>query len=149
MSAIALASVLLTAGSLLAQVAIDGKPVVWHPLTLTFQGPEAAETDRSPNPFLDIRLQVTFSGPSGEQFNVPGFFDGDGNGGPKGRAWRVRFAPNAAGTWKYAARFRTGANIAIDLDPNAGQPLALGEMSGTFDVAPRDSAAPGFLKWGR
>src|SRR5437762_13716085 len=97
MSGIAWASILLAASTLSGQAALEGRPAVWHPMTLTFQGPRAAETDTSPNPFLDIRLQVAFSGPANELAVVPGFFDGDGQGGPTGSAWRVRFTPNAPG----------------------------------------------------
>jgi hypothetical protein len=47
-----------------------------------FRGPAASETDDQPNPFLDYRLQVAFTGPSGQQsgqqYNVAGYFDGDG-----------------------------------------------------------------------
>ena len=146
---IAFASILLAASTLSAQVDLEGRPVVWHPITLTFVGPEASEVDRSPNPFMDIRLQVVFMGPSDQRFNVPGFFDGDGQGGSKGRAWRVRFAPNADGTWRYEAHFRAGNSVAIQLEPDAGQPLALADLSGSFVVSPRDPEAPGFLKWGR
>jgi len=128
---------------------VDGPLVVWHPIRLTFEGPEAAETDSAPNPFMDIRLQVTFTGPQNKSFVVPGYFDGDGKGAPKGRTWRAFFAPDASGEWRYEASFRTGDRVAIDLDPQAGKPLALPNLIGSFEVAPRNPEAAGFLKWGR
>ena len=138
----------LAAGVLFAEATIDGTLAVWHPIRLTFEGPEAAETDNSPNPFLDVRLQVTFTGPANQRLVVPGFFDGDGIGGPKGRVWRAYFAPDAPGTWKYETSFRIGADVAIELGPQAGKVLAI-PLTGSFDVAPRNPDAPGFLKWGR
>lgn len=121
---------------------------VWHPTAITFEGPEASERQNDPNPFLDMRLQVQFTSPSGKEIWVPGFFDGDGRGGPKGTAWKVRFSPNEPGTWKYQARFRRGKEVAIDLDPEAGEAIELPHLSGTLEVSPRDHHAPGFLKWG-
>ena len=94
---------------------VDGRRVVWHPITITFEGPQAAETDDAPNPFLDLRLQVVFTGPDNQLFVVPGFFDGDGKGGSSGKAWRVRFTPNVAGKWRYEASFPTVLN-----DPASG-----------------------------
>jgi hypothetical protein len=143
-----LASLLLTAGAASAQVVVEGEPIVWYPITLTMPGPQAAETNTSPNPFLDFRLQATFVGPSGERLSVPGFFDGDGQGGPQGNVWRVRFTPAAAGRWQYTASFRQGAGVAIQLEPEAGAAWTSPPLTGTIDVAPRDPQAPGFLKWG-
>jgi hypothetical protein len=143
------ASLLLATGSVSGQTAVEGQLAVWHPVTLTFQGPDAAETDNSPNPFFDVRLQVVFLGPSKQRFVVPGFFDGDGRGGPKGRVWRVRFSPETPGTWRYEAAFRTGPGVAIQVEAVAGQSLALPDLAGSFVVSPRDADAPGFLKWGR
>jgi hypothetical protein len=130
-------------------VAVDGALRVWHPLSLTFQGPGARETDDAPNPFLDYRLQVRFTGPDGRVLDVPGFFDGDGKGGGSGTCWRVRFTPDRPGDWRYRASFRTGPRVAIDLAPEAGRPVAFDGASGTLAVAARDPAAPGFLRWGR
>lgn len=93
MNLFAFVSVLMAGIVVSQRVAIEGHPAVWHPVTLTFQGPEASETDCSPNPFLDIRLQVVFTGPSGQRLKVCGFFDGDGVGGPKGRACASGFPP--------------------------------------------------------
>jgi hypothetical protein len=129
---------------------VSGELKKWHALTLDFAGPSASETDASPNnPFLDYRLQVTFTGPSGQSYSVPGFFDGDGNGGETGNVWRVRFSPDQAGTWRYQASFRKGPNVAVDLGSTAGTPTGFDGASGTFDVVERDATAPGFLKWGR
>ncbi|MBX9790346.1 MAG: DUF5060 domain-containing protein [Pirellulales bacterium] len=128
---------------------IDGRLTTWHPLTLSFVGPAAAETDDDPNPFLDIRLQVTFTRPGHEPLFVPGCFDGDGAGGPRGNVWRVRFTPDAPGAWQYTAEFRRGPLVAIDLAADAGEPLAEFAAGGSFEIAPRDLDAPGFLKWGR
>jgi len=132
-----------------AGATIEGALKAWHPTTLTFQGPEASESDDVPNPFLDDRLQVRFRSPDGREYDVPGFFDGDGRGGGKGNRWRVRFAPDRAGEWSYRASFRTGPRIAVDPTPDAGAPTSFDGASGTFAVADRDPSAPGFLRWGR
>lgn len=136
-------------GEVSSAATVDGQAVVWHPLTFTFAGPEASEADDEPNPFLDFRLQVTFHGPGDRQYVVQGYFDGDGKGGGKGRAWRVRFAPDVPGTWRFEATLRHGRQLAVELAPDAGEPFDLAGSTGTFDVAERDSRAPGFLKWGR
>lgn len=128
---------------------IDGELVKWHPVTVSFTGPLADETDDSPNPFLDYRLVVTFTGPSGKAYSVPGFFDGDGLGGGFGNIWRVRFAPDEAGIWDFQASFRAGNDIAVDLSPEPGAPVAFDGEADSFVVAPLDGSAPGFLKWGR
>src|SRR5215208_5607802 len=120
----------------------------WHPVTVSFNGPPATETNSSPNPFLDYRLQVSFTSPSGKSFEVPGFYDGDGNGGSSGSVWKVRFNPDESGTWGYKASFRQGTNVAIDTSATAGSPTSFDGASGTFDISPRDSAAPGFLSQG-
>lgn len=132
-----------------AAVRVEGATRVWHTVTLTFDGPEAAETDSAPNPFLDYRLQVTFHAPSGKTYRVPGFFDGDGAGGVRGRAWRVRFTPDEPGAWRYEASFRRGAGVAIVLEPDAGAAADFDGASGSLTIAPRDAAAPGFARWGR
>ena len=87
------------AGRLAGRHAVSGERRAWHTLTVDFEGPPAHELDSAPNPFLDYRLQVTFPGPAGQLYDVPGFFDGDGAGGGAGRVWRVRFSPDAPGTW--------------------------------------------------
>jgi hypothetical protein len=156
------AAVLATVGTLLSSVVgplsstavgasatVAGELKKWHPITLSFAGPTSSETSTSPNPFLDRRLQITFTAPSGRTYSVPGFFDGDGNGGASGNVWRAHFSPDEAGTWSYKASFRGGTNVAVDLSPTAGTPTGFDGASGTFQVADRDPAAPGFLKWGR
>ncbi len=153
---IVVASVCLASFSAAWGQTVEGQRTAWFPLTITFAGPMASETDRDPNPFLDVRLQVEFTGPAGQTFDVPGFFDGDGHGGPRGNAWRVRFNPPTAGPWSYRATFRTGPGIAIQLERDAGRPLEVGSppapgagLSGEIEIGPRDPNAPGFLKWGR
>jgi len=127
----------------------EGALRVWHPLTLSFKGPIARETDDKPNPFLDFRLQVSFTSPDGREFDVPGFFDGDGKGDGSGACWRVRFSPDRPGNWLYRASFRTGPRVAIDLAPEAGRSVSFDGASGKLAVAARDPKAPGFLRWGR
>ena len=55
---------LMPAAGAPSDVAIEGELTVWHPLTLTFNGPSARETDNKLNPFLDYRLQVRFTSPA-------------------------------------------------------------------------------------
>ena len=132
-----------------AEGTLDGTRAVWHPLTLSFRGPAATETDDGPNPFLDYRLIVTLIGPTGHEQAIPGFFDGDGAGNGAGSCWRIRFTPDLPGGWRYRASFRSGAKIAIDPNPAAGAPCFFDGAAGAFDIAPRDPQAPGFLRWGR
>jgi hypothetical protein len=58
------------------------------------------------NPFRDASLVGEFTSPSGRQAMVEGFYDPDGTsdsrGGP-GR-WRLRFAPDEEGEWRYRLR---------------------------------------------
>ncbi|MEX2123341.1 MAG: Ig-like domain-containing protein, partial [Woeseia sp.] len=128
---------------------VSGELRKWHPLTIDFQGPTRNELDVSPNPFLDFRLQVTFTAPRGTVYTVPGYFDGNGTGGATGSVWRVRFTPDEAGQWSYQASFRTGAAIAVNLNPTAGTAAHFDGDAGTISVADRNPNAAGFLKYGR
>jgi hypothetical protein len=128
---------------------ISGELRVWHPVTVSFNGPSFSETQDYPNPFLDYRLQLTFTGPSGQNYLVPGYFAGDGQGGSSGDVWQAHFSPDEAGQWHYAVSFRTDTEVAISLDPGAGWPTAFDGETGTLTIEPRDPQAAGFLKYGR
>ena len=128
---------------------ITGTQQKWHPLTLSFAGPSATEADVYPNPFLDYRLNVVFTAPSGDQVLVPGFFDGDGQGNGVGNVWRVRFAPDEVGEWLYEASFVTGLNVAVSLDPNVGKETSFDGSNGRFTITAQTCADDGFLKWGQ
>lgn len=128
---------------------VSGTLAVWHPVTVGFAGPSSEETSSSPNPFLDFRLLVTFTGPSGQSYAVPGFFAGDGAGGGSGDRWMVRFAADEAGDWSYEASFRSGAEVAVSLDPGAGTAADFDGATGTFCVEIADAGAEGYRRHGR
>ncbi|NJK95408.1 MAG: DUF5060 domain-containing protein [Bacteroidales bacterium] len=158
-----------------AENTIGGEPKLWHTVTLTFDGPMVNEGDFRPNPFLDYRLEVTFT--NGDQiFKIPGFFAADGNaaetGANSGNKWRVHFVPNRIGVWNYSVSFLTGRNISISDEialvdyrkdtPDAGivknykatgkvqgMPLAPNGVKGSFTVAGTDKKAPDFRADGR
>ncbi len=136
-------------GDTILDPVVEGERKVWHPVTVSFRGPSAGETDESPKPFLDYRLQVSFTSPGGKRYDVPGFFDGDGHGGDAGDVWRVRFTPDAAGRWSFQASFRKGEQVAVSLEPDAGRPESPDGQTGQFDVKGHDPKAPGFLSKGR
>jgi Domain of unknown function (DUF5060) len=129
-----------TGGPSPAHVDLSGELEAWHRVTLTFVGPESSE-DAPDNPFLDYRLTVVFSS-GARSYVVPGFFAADGDaaesGATAGRRWRVHFAPDGPGTWRWTASFRHGPAVAVDGDPGAGEPLAFDGTSGSFDVTPTD-----------
>jgi CubicO group peptidase (beta-lactamase class C family) len=131
-------------GEAILDPVVEGQLRLWHPITVSFRGPAARETDESPNPFLDYRLVVTFSGPAGVKYSVPGFFAGDGHGGGAGNVWRAHFTPGMAGRWTFQASFRKGEQVAVSLEPDAGKPDIPNGQTGEFDVAGNDSNAPGF-----
>ena len=135
-------------------VVLDGKLEVWHRVTLTFAGPQASE-DGATNPFLDYRLSVAFTN-GVRSYLVPGFFAADGNaaetGATAGRRFRVHFAPDAPGTWRWTAFFRSGPGVATSDSPSAGKPLPPDGLTGSFEVAPsgasgRDHRAKGRLEY--
>ncbi|MCP4645023.1 MAG: DUF5060 domain-containing protein [bacterium] len=130
-------------------IGISGDLAKWAPVTIDFHGPFSEASGTDPNPFLDFRLQVGFVSPSGQTFDVPGFFAGDGNGALAGDVWQVVFSPDEIGQWRFTASFRAGTNVAVSLDPNEGEPAAFDGMAGRFLVSPHSSEAPGFYRWGR
>ena len=127
--------------------------MVWHKLTIAFNGPSTAE-DADPNPFRDYRLTVAFTHTdSGTSYRVPGFFAADGDAAnsqaTSGAIWKVHFSPDLEGEWSWTASFRTGPDIAIDLDPKAGELTSFDGASGSFRIAASDKAAPDFRAKGR
>jgi len=80
----------------------------------------------NPNPFL-VEVDVNFSGPGGQAFTIPGFYDGDGAGSLDGNIWKVRFSANVTGTWSF---------ISTSADP------ALEGYTGTFEVVATSGCQP-------
>ncbi len=120
---------------------ISGEQKKWHKITLTFEGPNASETG-TPNPFVDYRMNVTFTNGS-TSYVVPGYFSADGDAANtsagSGNKWRVHFAPDATGTWTFTVSFRSGNGVAVDDSPTAGSAVAdIDGVSGTFSVAATD-----------
>lgn len=131
------------------QAEVHGEPVAWHPVELRFHGPATHEDASDPNPFLDHRLDVTWTSPKGDQIVVPGFYAGDGEGGGTGDVWACRFAPDQGGFWNWKASFRIGSEVAIELDPSAGGSAYFDGASGVLAVLDRQDDAEGFLSMGR
>ena len=129
--------------------ALTGTGKKWEAISVAFQGPAADSADNHPNPFLDYRLQVLFTGPSGRKYNVPGFYDGDGKGGRAGNIWRVLFSPDETGRWRFEASFRKGSRVGISTDANAGEAVFFDGSKGSFSVVAQEQNAAGFLKSGR
>ncbi|MDH5439191.1 MAG: DUF4038 domain-containing protein [Candidatus Bathyarchaeota archaeon] len=77
------------------------------------------------NPFLDMELDCRFASPSGKEYLVPCFCDGE-------HRWKVRFSPNEIGVWSY----ETSTNV-------ADRSL---ESVDRFEVTEPDEPVRGFLK---
>jgi hypothetical protein len=125
---------------------VQGELKRWHRVTLTFDGPATSE-DATPNPYRNYRLSVTFThARSGKSITVPGYYAADGNAAEtsatSGNKWRAHFTPPEAGDWKYLASFRTGADVALSADPQAGAPTAFDSASGAFRIAASDKKGP-------
>ena len=121
---------------------VSGELKKWHPVTVTFDGPNATEGGM-PNPFRDYRLNVTFTRGT-RNVIVPGYYAADGNAGETGATggikWRAQFAPDEEGSWSYVASFRTGTDVAGSTDPAAGVPAGFDGASGSFTVGPTDKS---------
>jgi hypothetical protein len=133
---------------------VSGELMKWHKTTISFDGPSTSEY-ASPNPFLNYRLNVTFT-KDAKTYVVPGYYAADGNaaetGGNSGSTWRVHFVPDEAGVWNYTASFRRGNDVAISADPNAGTPTSFDGATGGFTVGAtdktgRDHRGKGMLRY--
>ena len=128
---------------------ISGELKKWHKVTLTFEGPKTSET-AEPNPFLYYRLNVAFKHQeTGKSYLVPGYYAADGDAAntsaDSGNKWRVHFAPNQVGIWKYNVSFRKGPNVAVSEGKNAGQSAGFMDgQSGSFRIGPTDKTGRDF-----
>jgi hypothetical protein len=123
LSVLALSMVLIGGQPSLSAASVEGALKVWYPVTLTFTGKPASETEAT---FRDHRLDVTFS-KGDKSLRVPGYFAADGNAAESsatnGNQWRVKFTPNEPGVWTYSVSFREGPEIAVPAvsSPTAGK----------------------------
>ena len=138
------------------EVAIAGELKQWHKVTLTLDGPFAHERDTQPNPFTDIRLNVTFTHESGApRYVVPGYFAADGNaaesGAEGGTKWRAHFSPDKAGRWTWEAQMLRGRNVAVGpVSENGAQPVApVDGKRGELTIAASDKMGRDFRAHGR
>ncbi len=127
------------------EVSVRGELKKWHAIQLDFNGPFVSETDNK-NPFLDYRLNVLFTSPTGRTFKVPGFYAADGNAAEtsadSGNKWAVRFSPDETGNWNYKVSFRTGNQVAISMKDTDGLSLAFDGLSGDLTIVENDKVLP-------
>jgi hypothetical protein len=77
-----------------------GRGGVYSVVELVWRGPPQGPTDA---PARDIDFRVRFRHESGSpEYQVHGFWDGDGQGGLSGNVFKVRFCPTRAGRWTLA-----------------------------------------------
>lgn len=133
-----------TNGDRLKDATRTGEMRVWHPVILGFSGPQMDGDANNPNPLLYFRLTVTFFGPTGQAYWVPGYFDGDGNGGGSGRIWRVKFTPDSPGWWTYETNFRSGTGVAVSRDTDEGRRTLSDGARGRFLIQAQSKRAEGF-----
>jgi len=131
---------------------ITGELRTWHKVTLTFEGPETSE-QATPNPFLDYRLNVTFTH-GDTSYLAPGYYAADGDAAntsaDAGNTWRVHFAPDQTGLWEYTVSFRTGTQVAVSDVPDAGKSAGyMDGETGSFRVEPTDKTGRDFRGKGR
>lgn len=104
----------------------------WSCIEIPMEGPPSKGRG-NPNPFA-IPLNVVVQSPTGKVVTIPGFYDGDGNGGLDGNVWKVRFSADALGLWSWKAK--------------SSEPRLDGKR-GQFRVIAIPKDATGFQKWGR
>jgi hypothetical protein len=133
------------------EIQVEGELKKWHKVTLNIPGPEVAEWDKK-NPFLDYKLDITFT--NGEKsYTVPGFFAADGKAAKtsasEGNVWKVRFRPDATGTWNYKVSFLEGENIVVKNVGAPGKPLKVDGAEGRFEIEASDKTGKDFRTKGR
>jgi len=133
------------------EIQIKGELKQWHKITLLIPGPATSEWAKE-NPFLDYKLEVTFSN-GNKTYTVPGFFAADGNAGEtsadEGNVWMVRFRPDETGTWNYKISFRKGKDIVVNNNAETGEPVTVDGKEGKFNVEASDKTGKDFRAEGR
>lgn len=128
---------------------VFGELKKWHKITVQFDGPMTSE-DKTPNPFADYRLDVTFTNGS-KSYKVPGYYAADGHADESsataGDKWNVHFSPDTIGTWTFKTTFYEGTDIAIS--SVAGSEGVLHNITGRFDIAASDKTGRDFRGRGR
>ncbi len=135
-------------------VEISGEMKQWHKITLTLDGPFAAETDSDPNPFTDHRMTVAFRHESGSpSYSAPGYFAADGDAANSsaeaGNKWRAHLSPDKAGVWTYRVSMVAGDNVVINADMDGKALAKYHGRSGRFRVRPSDKTGRDFRRKGR
>jgi len=120
-------------------VTIHGRLAAWEKLTVDLQGP-LSSTGAKPNPDVELQYQVHFTAPGGRQYDVPGVFAGNGQGGADGNCWRTFFTPNEPGQWRYTVSFRNFARGTQGAKPVITPIKPYDGLQGTFLVKPATDA---------
>lgn len=151
---LALSSALPALGKTANQSAVTGELRCWHKVTLSLNGPQANETDITPNPFTDCGLWVDFKHTeSGERLRVPGYFAADGNAGESGatsgNVWRAHLAPHLPGEWTYTVHFTQEPGAALDKSCPGSSVKGIDGITGEFAIEATDKQGRDFRGKGR
>ncbi len=135
-----------------AGIVISGDLKRWHKVTLTLDGPFAAERDDKLNPFTDLAFNVTFTHESGSpKYNIPGYFAADGNAAnssaESGTKWLTHLSPDKVGVWTYTVSFTKGKHAAIEGGGQALKPFD--GVTGSFTITETDKKDRDFRAHGR
>ena len=140
-------------GSTGGEAEVTGELRRYHPVAVTFEGPSRSENAST---FTDYRFNLEVTTPSGQQLTVPGYFAADGDAANSsansGSKWRAHVLPLETGTYQYEASFRTGSDVAVSLNDNAGTPTAFDGERGSFEIGAtnksgRDHRGKGLLSY--
>jgi Domain of unknown function (DUF5060)/Putative collagen-binding domain of a collagenase/Secretion system C-terminal sorting domain/Dockerin type I domain len=125
-------------------VVVTGELKLYHPITITLDGPTADEGG-TPNPFSDYRFEVVFS-QAELSITVPGYFAADGNaaetGATSGNKWRAHFIPPRTGTWTYRTSFRQGTDAALSTSTTGTVLADYDDIFGSFSISVTDKTGP-------
>lgn len=130
---------------------IEGELKQYHKLTLTWEGPALSESETT---FRNYRLNVIFTAPSGKIYRVPGYFAADGNAAEtsavSGNKWRCHFLALETGLWQYETTFRTGDEVALSTEDEAGSAIApIDGDQGNFTIDMTDKSGKDFRSKGK
>jgi hypothetical protein len=121
-----------TLGIAMLTCTVSGRAVPLHGTEeIVLRSSAAYDGERgTPNPF-EVELIALVTAPSGRRYSVPGFFDGDGEGGAAGKVFKVRVYAAEAGVWTWDAESGDPG-----LDASSGQFTVEGRLPGFFGRGP-------------